>query len=44
MIKKLKGKFCVFNHAGTKQVACHTTKKAAVKQLRAIEANKKKRK
>lgn len=42
MIKKTKNKYCVYNHTGKKMLGCHKTKSKALKQLRAIEINKKK--
>lgn len=40
MIKKVGSEYCVFTTDGSKKIACHPTKEAAVKQLQAIEAHK----
>jgi hypothetical protein len=42
MIVKKKGKFCVYDSTGKKLLGEHKTRKAALRQLAAIEANKKK--
>lgn len=43
MIRKQGNKYVVLNKTGTKTLGKHSTKKAAQKQLAAIEANKHKR-
>jgi hypothetical protein len=43
VIKKVGKQWCVFNSTGTKELGCHDTKQAALKQLAAIEISKQKR-
>lgn len=43
MIKKQGSKYCVYDSTGKKKIACHDTKAQAIKQLKAIEASKKKK-
>lgn len=40
MIRHEGSEYCVYSADGSKKIACHPTKEAAVDQLRAIEANK----
>lgn len=40
MIKHQGGKWSVYDHTGTKKLGTHSTKKEALSQLRAIEAQK----
>jgi hypothetical protein len=44
MIRKVGNKYVVKNSTGTKTLGTHTTRKAAVKQMQAIEISKHKRK
>lgn len=43
MIKKQGSKYIVYDSSGRKKLGSHDTRKDAVQQLRAIEANKRKR-
>lgn len=40
MIKKIKGKYCLFSADGSKRLACHATKAQALAQERAIQVRK----
>jgi len=43
MLKKIGGKYVVFDSSGKKRLGSHATRKAALQQLAAIEISKKRK-